>query len=53
MKSKKVYKLNNTDIAREQRIERQIQTEKIKLDHPKGRERFEKVIKHAKKKSKK
>jgi hypothetical protein len=49
MKSKKSIKLNSADKAKQQELEKRIKTEKVKLDHPQGKERFEQVIKRAKK----
>jgi hypothetical protein len=51
MKSKKPLQPTSKDKAKQYEIEKQIQIERIELGHPLGRERFEQVIKHAKKKS--
>jgi len=47
MNSKKPTK---KDKAWQKRVEKQVKAEKLKLDHPKGKERFEKAVKRLGKK---
>lgn len=47
MKSKKPTK---KDKALQQKIEKKVEAEKVKLDHPRGKERFDEVIQRVKKK---
>jgi hypothetical protein len=47
MSLKKLSKPSKQDKAWQQKIEKQVKAEKVQLDHPKGKERFDQVIKHA------
>jgi|GEM_PF-1343845 len=51
MRSKKTPKFTKKDKDWQKRVEDQIKAEKVKLDHPKGKERFEKVVKRLGKKA--
>jgi len=44
MSSKKLSKPNKQDKAWQQRIEKRIKVENVKIDHPKGKEQFEQTI---------
>jgi hypothetical protein len=48
MKSKKSSPTKK-DKTWQQRVEKQAEVEKLKLDHPEGKERFERAVKQAKK----
>ncbi|HUD07562.1 MAG TPA: hypothetical protein VMQ52_00565 [Candidatus Saccharimonadales bacterium] len=50
MSPKKLHKLTKKDKGWQQKIEKRLETEKVKLEHPKGKERFDLVIQHLKKK---
>jgi len=45
MKPKKSPKPTNKDKERQKEVEKRVKAEKVNLDHPKGRERFEQVVK--------
>ena len=51
MRSKKLSKPNKQNKAWQQKIEKRIKSEKVELDHPQGKERFEQAMHHAVKKS--
>jgi len=44
MKPKKIQKQAQKDKTWQDKIEKRVEAEKIKVDHPKGKERFEQVI---------
>lgn len=44
MRSKKQHKPTRKDIARQKAIEKRLKAEGVKLDHPKGKERFETLL---------
>jgi hypothetical protein len=44
MKVMKPVNLSKPDKAWQEKIEQKVKSEKIKVDHPKGKERFEKTI---------
>jgi len=50
MNSKKISKPTKKDKEWQEKVEKQLKTEKVILDHPQGKERFEEVIKRASKK---
>jgi len=50
MSSKKPLKQNKKDKAWQDKIESRAKAEKVKLDHPQGKERFNKVLRHTHKK---
>lgn len=50
MKPKKAPKATAKDKAWQKKVEEKIKIEKIKLDHPRGKERFDEVVKRASKK---
>jgi len=50
MKSKKPKKPSSKDKAWQQRIEKQVEAEKVKLDHPQGKERFDQALKNTRNK---
>ena len=50
MKSKKPVKPTSKDKAWKQKIEKQVELEKVKLGHPQGKERFDQTLKNAIKK---
>jgi len=50
MKSKNTSKPSKKDKAWQRKIETRVKTEKVELDHPKGKERFERVIRNSLKK---
>jgi hypothetical protein len=50
MKSKKPVKPTKQDKAWQQRVEKQVEAEKVKLDHPQGKERFDQVLKRVRSK---
>lgn len=45
MNSKKSSKPTKRDRDWQKKIEKRVKTERVELDHPKGKERFEKIIK--------
>lgn len=51
MKPRKPSQLPKEDIERQKEIEKRVKAEKVVLDHPQGKERFEQVIKRALKKN--
>lgn len=44
MNSKKLPKTNNRDKAWQKKIEKQVVVEKVQLNQPKGRERFDQIL---------
>jgi len=50
MNSKKSSKFTKEDLARQKAVEAKIKKENVKLDHPKGKERFISVLKRSVKK---
>jgi hypothetical protein len=50
MPIKKLPKLSKKDKDWQQSIKKRLETEKVKLEHPQGKERFDLVIRHIKKK---
>jgi hypothetical protein len=44
MKPKKPSKSTNEDNAWQEKIEKQVNAEKVQIDHPRGKERFDRVI---------
>lgn len=50
MKPKKPSKATAKDKVWQKKVEEKIQNEKIELDHPKGKERFNEVVKRASRK---
>jgi hypothetical protein len=50
MKLKKLQKTSNNNKTWLKKVEKQTQSENIKLDHTQGKERFERVIKNSLKK---
>ena len=50
MKLNKSSKPTNKDKAWEKKIEKQVEIEKVELNHPKGKETFEQTIRNALKK---
>ncbi|MGB4768445.1 MAG: hypothetical protein WBP22_04250 [Candidatus Saccharimonas sp.] len=51
MKPKKPSQPSKEDIERQKEIDKRIKAEKVVLNHPQGKERFEQVIKRALKKN--
>ncbi len=47
MKSKKISKSTKKDKVWQEKVEKQLKTEKVVLDHPQGKKRFEEVVKRA------
>jgi hypothetical protein len=52
MKRNKSYKPTKRDKASQEKIEEYVRSEKIELNHPEGKERFECVLENAKKQKK-
>lgn len=50
MKPKKAPKATAEDKAWQKKVEEKLKSEKMELNHPKGKERFEKIVKRASKK---
>lgn len=50
MKSKKLLKPTKKDLARQEKIEKKIKNEEVKLNHPKGKERFVQTLQNVSKK---
>ncbi len=44
MKPKKPSKPTKENNAWQEKIEKQVNTEKVQIDHPRGKERFDRVI---------
>jgi hypothetical protein len=44
MKSNKIKKLSKTESVRRENIKNRVKTESVVLNHPKGLERFNKII---------
>jgi hypothetical protein len=52
MKPKKQPQPSREDIERQKQIEKRVKDEGVELDHPKGKERFDQVIKRGQKERK-
>lgn len=50
MKPKKVSKPTKKDKPWQEKVEKQLKIEKIALDHPQGKEKFERIVKKISKK---
>jgi hypothetical protein len=49
MKLKKSQPSSQEDVERQKQIEKRVKVEKVELDHPRGKERFERAIQQARK----